>query len=126
MRHVARILFQNGALIFNTGAPYDYQVVFDHADRYARLQGAITLDLEGVTWTVNATGAGAPCGACGERLHRLSYARPDLVLCRRCARSTRLVLLRPRGPHPPTRKPPRKKDGRAPESPQQRLPDAEM
>ncbi len=120
MRHIARLLLGNGALIFNTGAPYDDQMIFEHADRYARLQGTIGLDLEGVTWTVNAAGGDVPCAACGERSARLRYTRPDLVLCASCARSTRLVPLRARA----ARKPPRRTDEHARKSRQRRLPDA--
>ncbi len=114
MRHVARILFENGALIFNTGGPYDDQVVFDHAGRYAQSQGPIQLDLEGVRWTVNApTGTAVFCGGCGKRLHRLSYTHGRLVLCARCVRTKPLVALPPPGPgtHAPARKLPRGKDG---------------
>ena len=124
MKRVARILVHGGVLIFNTGAPYDDQLIFDHADRYARSEGAIELDLEGVTWTVNATGAAVPCATCGDHVDRLRYARPNLVMCARCARTTRLVPLRPRGAHAGIRKPPRRKDGRSTDSRRQRPPDS--
>jgi len=123
VKRVARILVHGGVLIFNTGAPYDDQLIFDHADRYARSEGAIELDLEGVTWTVNATGAAVPCATCGDHVDRLRYACSNLVMCARCARTTRLVPL-PRGAHAGIRKPPRRKDGRSTDSRRQRPPDS--
>ena len=114
MRHTARIRMASGALILNTDTPYDYELACDHADRYATMQGAIEFDLEGVAWTVSvATDAAGSCAACGERLERLSYVRAHLVLCARCARTTRLVPVEPHNGHAPTRKPPRRKGGRA-------------
>lgn len=80
-----------GALIFTTDAPYDYQVMLESANRYAKRQGAIRLDFEGEQWTVNASKRGtARCSRCGNQVDALSYAHRGKVLCVRCARSTGL------------------------------------
>jgi hypothetical protein len=114
MKHLARIFVDGGEFIFTTDAPYDSQLVFEYADRYAKLQGPIRLDFEGVQWTVNASGGDSvPCGRCGSRVEELSYAHHFQILCARCARATRLTPNEPRGARTPTRKAPRRTDAGA-------------
>lgn len=120
MGNIARLFVEAGTLTLDADVPYDRQLVFEYADRYARQQGTIQMDLDGVQWTVRASIPQAPhCTNCGLRVQSLSYTDQQHILCARCAR---LCLL----PHLPSqvagRKPPGRKAGSPPAAPRRRPP----
>ena len=109
MGNVARLFVEAGTLTLDADVPYDRQLVFEYADRYARRQGSIEMDLDGVQWTVSASVPRAPrCTNCGRRVHSLSYSDQRHSLCPRCARALCLV---PHLHHVAGRKPPGRKAG---------------
>jgi hypothetical protein len=121
MTTAARILVHGGALIYNTsGSPYDRQLLFNDADRYARQHGSITLELDGEPWTVSAAQRRSPrCNGCGERVPSLSYAHQRRVLCPRCARILCFSDHHLHSLRAAARKPPRRKNGQPPQAGQQ-------
>ncbi len=111
MTNVARLFTQGGILTYDADVPYDRQLLFEDANQYAKRQGSIRLDLDGVHWTVRASMVRSPrCTHCGGRVPALSYTDRRRLLCPRCARTLCLVPRLSRGPAD-ARKAPRRKDG---------------
>jgi len=114
MGNVARIYAQGGTLTFDADIPYDRQLLFEQASWYAKRQGSVKLDVDGVEWSVSASlRPHARCTDCGDRLPSVSYVHQEQVLCPRCARELCII------PHShtvraPVRKPPRRKYARRP------------
>ena len=107
MTNVARIFVQGGTLTLDADVPYDQQLLFENADRYAMLQGSVELDLDGVHWTVSVPTHRRPrCSSCGAHVPALSYSDQRHSFCPRCARQQCF----PPRLHPViSRKPPRRK-----------------
>jgi len=107
MASVARLFVRGGNFMFNAEMPYDQQLLFEYADHYARQEGSIQLELDGVHWTVNASPRRSPrCSACGRRVSALIYSASRCLFCPRCARTWCLDGSRIQ---PALRKPPRRK-----------------
>jgi hypothetical protein len=109
MTNVARIFVQGGTLTFDADVPYDQQLLFEQADRYARWQGSVQLLLDDVQWTVSVPRRAARgCSSCGARMPALIYSHQRRCLCARCARAQcfvpRLDEVGMAGRKPPRRK----------------------
>ena len=93
MTALARLFVRGGNFAFNADVPYDQQLLFEYADGYARQEGSIQLDLDGVRWTVNASMRRSPrCTGCGARVSTLTYSAQHRLFCPRCARTLCLAI----------------------------------
>jgi len=101
MRGLARIsLDGGGTLVMDADTPYEWELLFDHLDRYANLHGNVSVQLNRHGWSVRISTSQPPnCNACGHPPRALIYALGRRVFCPRCARAyclTNSTQVRPR------------------------------
>lgn len=89
MKGVARISFPNGVLLLPAKTPYEREMVFEHADQFARRHGHVEVEIGRSELTVALCDDATieRCSACRQELDRLVYTLKSRSLCAHCARA---------------------------------------
>ena len=87
MKGIARLSFHDGGLFLPVKTPYDHEVLFEYADRYAKRHGRVRLELDRHECVARLPGEQPEtCVSCGQRLDSVRYDIGGRTLCRFCAR----------------------------------------
>lgn len=88
MRGVAQISFSGGGMFLPSRTPYERELVFEHAESYARRYGKARLQLSRNFLLVSSepSESNESCAECGQSLRSVTFATGGRVLCRYCAR----------------------------------------
>ena len=88
MSQVATIHLDAGVLRLPANDPYERELVFEQADFYARLQGAVRVQFGGGKMRVaHSTGAaGRGCACCYHPLRAVSVQVGERLFCVHCAK----------------------------------------
>jgi hypothetical protein len=88
MNDTARIRFGDGALVMPACSAYDWELVFEQAEFYARRHGKVKLELDRREMLISTVGGQAvqPCGECGKCEGALRFSASSGPSCRNCIR----------------------------------------
>ena len=85
---MARLSFPGTVLFASANGPYERELIFEHADLYARRHREVHLKLDGRAWVIRAD-AGPTlvlCAGCYRHIERVTYTIAARMLCLRCAK----------------------------------------
>ncbi len=87
MNGVARISFENGALLMPARNAYDQELIFQEAESYARRHGQVKLEVQSqkMLITFPTSEDDSLCDRCAQRV-RMVVTMASTHLCLRCAR----------------------------------------
>ena len=85
---MARISMQGSALFVSADSPYDREMIFEHADLYARRHKKVHLELDQRAWVIRAGAdqTAGLCAGCHRHIEGATYAILTRILCLRCAK----------------------------------------